>query len=106
MTRLRPLRAPLPPSPSTAEVCADFEPARLEQARHLAGMSRGDLGHRIGVTPLQVVHWECGVNVPKPYELEKIAETTGHLVAFFKRGRPMLRITEADCHFRPCAYGR
>lgn len=106
MTRVRHLRATLPPAPTAVEVCADFEPGRLVQARHLAMMGRGDLAANVGVPPWQVLHWESAISVPKAYQLEKIADATGQLVAFFKRGRPFPRITEADCHFRPCAYGR
>jgi hypothetical protein len=106
MARPRRLSTPLPPDPTLAEVCADFEPHRLVQARHLAMLSRGDLAEAIGVAAWQVLYWEANISQPKPYQLEKIAEATGQLAAFFKRGRPMLLITEADCHFRPCAYGR
>jgi transcriptional regulator with XRE-family HTH domain len=89
MTRLRPLRAPLPPSPTAAEVCADFEPYRLIQARNLLGWTRRDLADATGVEPWRIGHWETAISVPKPFELEKVAEATGCLVAFFKRGRPM-----------------
>lgn len=89
MTRLRGLRAPLPPSPTPAEVCADFEPHRLVQARNLLGWTRRDLSDATGYEPWRICHWESAISVPKPYELEKVAEATGQLVAFFKRGRPM-----------------
>jgi transcriptional regulator with XRE-family HTH domain len=104
--RLRALSVPLPPQPTAAEVCADFEPYRLIQARQLAMLSRADIAAHVGVPAWQVLHWESGVSVPKAYQLEKLAEATDMIVPFFKRGRPMPRITEADCHFRPCAYGR
>lgn len=103
--RPRPLRRPLPPGPSLADVCADFEPHRLVQARQLAMLSRADIAEAVGAPAWQVLHWESSISAPKPYQLEKLAEVTGMIPAFFKRGRPMPRITEADCHFRPCAYG-
>lgn len=106
MTRLRRLKSPLPSSPTASEVCADFEPRRLVQARHLAMLSRADIADTLGVPAWQVLHWESSISVPKAYQLEKIAELTEQIVPFFKRGRPMPQITEADCHFRPCAYGR
>jgi len=89
MARLRALRSPLPPSPTPTEVCADFEPYRLIQARQLLGWSRRDLSETTGIEPWRIAYWESAVSVPKPYELEKVAEATGCLVAFFKRGRPM-----------------
>lgn len=98
MARLRALRAPLPPSPTPAEVCADFEPYRLIQARNLAGLTRRDLADAIGVEPWRIAHWETAVTVPKPYELEKIAEATGMIVPFFKRGRPMPILDSAHLH--------
>lgn len=106
MTRLRALSAPQKPEPSLADICADFEPHRLVQARQLAMLSRADIGEAVGVPAWQVLHWESNIGAPKPYQLEKLAEVTGMIPAFFKGGRPMPRITEADCHFRPCAYGR
>lgn len=89
MRRLRALSVPLPPEPTAVEVCADFEPYRLVQARNLLGWRRLDLAEAIGVQPWRVAHWETAISVPKPYQLEKIAEVTGQIVAFFKRGRPM-----------------
>lgn len=89
MRRPRALRAPLPPSPTLAEVCADFEPHRLVQARNLLGWTRRDLSERTGIEPWRICHWESTISAPKPYELEKIADATGQLVAYFKRGRPM-----------------
>jgi hypothetical protein len=106
MRRLRSLSTPLPPEPTTAEVCADFEPYRLIQARQLAMLSRADIGAALGVPAWRVLHWESSISAPRPDQLVKLAEVTGTIVPFFKRGRPMVRITEDDCHFRPCAYGR
>lgn len=106
MRHLRAAQAPTRPVPTLAKVCADFEPQRLIQARHLAMLGRGDLGQLIGAPAWQVLHWESGISAPKPYQLAQIAERTDQLPAYFKRGRPMAMITEADCHFRPCAYGR
>lgn len=104
MARLHARRNPLPPQPTTVEVCADFEPYRLVQARNLLGWTRRDLAEATGVEPWRIAHWESAISIPKPYELERIAEATGCLVAFFKRGRPMpildsshLHICNVDC---------
>lgn len=104
MARLRPVRAPLSPQPTTAEVCADFEPYRLIQARNLLGWTRWDLSDATGVEPWRICHWETAVSVPKPYELERIAEATGCLVAFFKRDRPMPILDSV--HLRMCTVDR
>lgn len=96
MKRLRRVAAPARPVPTPAEVCADFEPYRLISARRAAGMSRKDLAPQVGVEPWQVAHWETGISTPKAYQLEKVAEATGHLVAFFKRGRPMAIIDSSQ----------
>ncbi len=82
-------RQPRPPAVSAVEVAADFEPYRLVQARHLAGMRRADLAAEVGVAPWQVVQWESHVSVPKAYEVERLADVLGVPVGFFKRGRPM-----------------
>ncbi len=89
MRRLRPVSSLPKPQPTAVEVCADFEPYRLVQARNLLGWTRRDLSEATGVEPWRILHWETGISAPKAYELEKVAEATGHIVAFFKRGRPM-----------------
>lgn len=96
MTRLRALRATLRPSPTPAEVCADLEPYRLIQARNLLGWTRRDLAEATGIEPWRIAYWEASVTAPKPYELEKVAEATGQIVPFFKRGRPMAILDSAD----------
>jgi hypothetical protein len=106
VTRPRAASASLPPPPTATEVCADFEPYRLIQARQLAMLSRAGIAAHIGIPAWQVLHWESGISTPRAYQLVRLAEITEVIVPFFKRGRPMPRITEADCHFRPCAYGR
>lgn len=103
MTRSR-RSAPRTPGPSTVEVCADFEPRRLIQARNLLGWRRRDLADATGITPQQIQWWEVGVSVPKPYELEQVAEATGCLVAFFKRGRPLPQLDSG--HLFMCTIDR
>ena len=83
-------RQPRPPAPSAVEVAADFEPYRLVQARHLAGMRRRDLAEQVGAAPWRIVQWESHVSVPKAHEVERLADVLGVPVGFFKRGRPMV----------------
>ncbi len=84
-----------PPDPTPAEVCGDFEPLRLVQARNLPGWTRRDLAEAAGCMPQQVCWWESAVTVPKPYEIERAAQATGRLVTFLKRGRPMAALDSA-----------
>lgn len=77
-------------------MCADFEPYRLVQARQLHGWTRRDLSEHTGVEPWRICHWETGISAPKAYRLEKVAEATGELVAFFKRGRPIAYIDSSQ----------
>lgn len=98
MTRLRCLSAPVKPAVTAVEACADFEPYRLVQARQMLGWTRRDLADATGLTPQQIMWWETSVGAPKAYELEKIAEATGHIVGFFKRGRPMAILDSSALH--------
>lgn len=90
---------PAVPEPTLAEICADLEPARIIQARQLHGWSRRDLADRCGVPAGHPVRWECGALPVHPLHLAKLAEVTGFPPAFFRRGRPMARLTAADIHF-------
>ncbi|MFI7073597.1 helix-turn-helix domain-containing protein [Micromonospora sediminicola] len=82
-------RKPTPPAVTAVEVAAEFEPYRLVQARHLAGLRRAELAEQAGVAPWQIVQWESHVTGPKAYEVERLADVLGVPVGFFKRGRPM-----------------
>ena len=98
---LRALSTPLPPRQTVAEVCADFEPYRLIQARQLAMLSRADIAAHVGVPAWQVLHWESGISAPSAYQLEKLVEVTDMIVPFFKRGRPMAILDSAHLFMRP-----
>lgn len=104
MTRSRRFSVPSTPGPTAVEVSADFEPYRLIQARQMNGWTRRDLSDHTGITPQQIGWWETGVGAPKAYELERLAEATGALVAFFKRGRPMVILDSA--HLFMCEVDR
>lgn len=88
--------APIPSGPTLAEVCADFEPLRLVQARNLLGWRRSDLSDASRITPQRICHLESAVSKPKPWELTKLAEVLDVPPAFFKRGRPMAVLDSAD----------
>lgn len=104
MKRSRRFSALRIPQPTAVEVCADFEPYRLIQARQMNGWTRRDLADATGLEPWRIAYWETGVLTPKPYELEKIAETTETIVPFFKRGRPMVVLDSS--HLFMCTVDR
>ncbi len=47
-------------------VSAAFEPARLTQARHLAGMTKTAVAEALGVSAVAVGQWEAGTHPPRP----------------------------------------
>ncbi len=98
MTRSRRFSRPRTPAPSAVEVCADFEPYRLIQARQLSGLSRTDIGQHLGVPAWQILHWETAISAPKAYQLERLAELLEVPVPFFKRGRPMVILDSSHLH--------
>lgn len=89
MPRSRRFSAPTPPAPTLTEVCAEFEPLRLVQARNMHGWRRADLADASGITAQRICHLESAVSKPQPWELTKLAEVLEVPHAFFRRGRPM-----------------
>ncbi len=86
--------------PSPADVAAAFDPARLTQARRLAGLSKKDIAERLTVTPAAVGQYEAGVTRPRPDVLNHIAESLGVPVGFFAAGRPHALLDVSSTHFR------
>jgi Zn-dependent peptidase ImmA (M78 family)/transcriptional regulator with XRE-family HTH domain len=98
--RLRP-RPPRPvPAPAPADVATTFDPARLTQARRLAGMSKKDIADHLTVTPAAVGQYEAGVTRPRPDVLLRLAEVLGVPVGFFAAGRPHALLDVSGTHFR------
>lgn len=77
---------------------ADFEPARLVQARRLAGMSRADLEDATGIRRRQIGRWETSIGAPNRWEIGKLADALDQLPAFFNRGRPLPMLSSSDVH--------
>lgn len=96
--RLRTLRHAQPPSP--ADVAAAFDPARLAQARRLAGMSKKDIADHLTVTPAAVGQYEAGVTRPRPDVVQRLAEVLGVPTGFFAAGRPHAQLDVSGTHFR------
>lgn len=79
-------------------MAADLEPYRVVTARQGMGWTRVELAEQLGgrFTPARVAQVEAGVVGLRAYEVEKLAEVTGHIVAYFKRGRPMAYLSASD----------
>ncbi|SES39998.1 XRE family transcriptional regulator [Lentzea albida] len=87
-------------APSTGMVADLFEPARLTQARVLAGMTKQDLADKLGVSPAAVGQYEAGITRPRPDHIETLSSTLDFPVAFFAGGRPYARLDSSMAHFR------
>lgn len=77
-----------------------FDPARLTQARRLAGLTKKDVAEHLGVTPAAVGQYETGVSRPRPDLLPQLAKVLKVPVEFFIAGRPSQRLDSSMAHFR------
>lgn len=86
--------------PSPSDVSRAFDPRRLVQARHLAGLTKTTIAREIGVSPMAVGHWEMGTNPPRPDHVGALSSLLDVPVAFLATGRPHAPVAESDAHFR------
>lgn len=86
--------------PDPQAVADFFDPSRLTQARHLAGLTKKAVADVVGVSPAAVGQYETGVSRPRPEPLTRLATTLGVPVGFFLAGRPHGRIAATSPHFR------
>lgn len=84
---------------STQAVRDSFDPARLTQARRLAGTTKQALGDAVGVSGAAIGQYEAGVS-PRPEILGLLARELGQPVAFFAMGRPIGKLDVSQAHFR------
>lgn len=84
---------------STQAVRDSFDPARLTQARRLAGITKQALGDAVGVSGAAIGQYEAGVS-PRPEILGLLARELGQPVAFFAMGRPIGKLDVSQAHFR------
>lgn len=77
-----------------------FDPARLTQARHLAGMTKKDVAAGIGVSPAAVGQYETGSTRPRPDLIPRLAEVLDVPITFFLAGRPHGKLDSSMAHFR------
>lgn len=87
-------------SPTPADVACVFDPARLTQARQLAGLTKKAIADDLGLTPAAVGQYEAGVTSPRPDVLLGLAGVLGVPVAFFAAGRPHAQLDPSSTHFR------
>jgi Zn-dependent peptidase ImmA (M78 family)/transcriptional regulator with XRE-family HTH domain len=83
-----------------AEIAAVFDPARLTQARCLAGMTKAALADRVGVSAPAVTQWEARSSPPRPDHLRTLSEVLDVPLGFFAAGRPHARLDASTAHFR------
>lgn len=97
----RPARAtPTEGAETAAVVTQFFDPARLTQARVLAGLTKRELADTAGVSPSAVGQYEAKVVIPRPETLLQLSKALDQEVAFFAGGRPYLRVDTGNAHFR------
>lgn len=85
---------------SASDVALVFDPARLTQARQLAGLTKAALAAQIGVSGAAVSQWESLASPPRPDHLNRVAEVLDVPVEFFAGGRPFAQLDGAGAHFR------
>ena len=87
-----------PPTPGA--VARAFDPARLTQARQLAGKTKKDVAASVGVTAAAVGQYESGMTKPRPDLIPRLAGELRVPIAFFISGRPHARLDASGAHFR------
>jgi Zn-dependent peptidase ImmA (M78 family)/DNA-binding transcriptional regulator YiaG len=83
-----------------AAVAAAFDPARLTQARRLAGMTKKAVARELKVSAVAVGQWESGTHPPRPDHVGRLAEVLNVPPAFLAAGRPYARLESSAAHFR------
>jgi transcriptional regulator with XRE-family HTH domain len=86
--------------PTLAAIAAAFDPARLTQARRLAGMTKKAVAKALGVSAVAVGQWESGTHPPRPDHIARLAEALEVPPAFLAAGRPYARLKFSAAHFR------
>lgn len=86
--------------PSPLAVHDAFDPARLTQARHLAGLTKKALADLVKVSAAAIGQYETGITRPRPDLIPRLAEFLDVPLVFFLAGRPHSRLDTAGAHFR------
>ena len=83
-----------------AAVAAAFDPARLTQARRLAGLTKKAVADELKVSAVAVGQWESGTHPPRPDHVGNLAAVLNVPPAFLAGGRPYARLELSAAHFR------
>ncbi|CUU54982.1 Zn-dependent peptidase ImmA, M78 family [Parafrankia irregularis] len=83
-----------------AAIAVGFDPARLTQARRLAGLTKRAVADQLLVSPVAVGQWEAGTHAPRPDHVAKLSDLLGVPPAFLAAGRPYARLESSAAHFR------
>ena len=83
-----------------AAVAAAFDPARLTQARRLAGLTKKAVAREMDVSAVAVGQWESGTHPPRPDHVGRLAEVLEVPPAFLAGGRPYAHLEGSSAHFR------
>jgi Zn-dependent peptidase ImmA (M78 family)/transcriptional regulator with XRE-family HTH domain len=86
--------------PALAAIAAAFDPARLTQARRLAGLTKRAIARTLDVSAVAVGQWESGMHPPRPDHVGRLAELLDVPPAFLAAGRPYARLESSAAHFR------
>jgi Zn-dependent peptidase ImmA (M78 family)/transcriptional regulator with XRE-family HTH domain len=89
-----------PQDAALTAVAAAFDPARLTQARRLAGLTKTAVAKRLKVSAVAVGQWESGTHPPRPDHVGQLAELLKVPPAFLAAGRPYARLESSAAHFR------
>ncbi len=98
--RLRSVSAPPTWEPTLVEMAGAFDPARLTQARRLAGLTKRAVAEHLFVSAVAVGQWESGTHPPRPDHLGRLAELLDVPTVFLTTGRPYARLADSAAHFR------
>lgn len=82
------------------EIVNAFEPARLRQARILAGKHKIEVARAIGVSAAAVGQYESGAHRPVREHVLTLAKTLQVEPGFFTAGRALHRVDTGSVHFR------
>ena len=77
-----------------------FDPARLTQARRLAGCTKRAVADAVRVSPAAVGQWESGAVAPRPDHVARLAQLLEVPPGFLAIGRRYVRLDVGDAHFR------
>ncbi|HET9655028.1 MAG TPA: XRE family transcriptional regulator [Kineosporiaceae bacterium] len=81
-------------------VAGAFDPARLTQARRLAGRTKREIACELGISPAAVGQWESGATAPRPDHVRRLAVYLDVPAGFLASGRRYVRLDIGDAHFR------